>query len=66
MSEYSDHVDAQALKAQTVSNDGVTVSRYSLSEQTEREKFVADRTATRDMPATVRGMFSKIVAPGGH
>jgi hypothetical protein len=32
----------------------------------EYEKHLAAKAATADMGATVRGMFSKIVAPGGH
>ena len=66
MSAISDQLAAEALKAQTVSNDGVTVSRRSLTELMEYEKHLAAKTATADMPATVRGMFSKLVAPGGH
>ena len=66
MSEISDQLAAEALKAQTVSNDGVTVSRRSLTELMEYEKHLAAKAATADIGATVRGMFSKIVAPGGH
>ena len=66
MSEISDKLAAEALKPQTVSNDGVTVSRRSLTELMEYEKHLAAKAATADMGSTVRGMFSKIVAPGGH
>ena len=66
MSEISDQLAAEALKPHTVSNDGVTVSRRSLTELMEYEKHLAAKAATADMGATVRGMFSKIVAPGGH
>lgn len=66
MSEPADQLAAESLKPQTVSNDGVTVSRRSLTELMEYEKHLAGKTATADMASTVRGMFSKIVAPGGH
>ena len=66
MSEISDQLAAEALKAASVSNDGVTVSRRSLTELMEYENHLAAKAATADMPATVRGMFSKLVAPGGH
>jgi hypothetical protein len=66
VSAIEDQLAAEALKAQTVSNDGVTVSRRSLTELIEYEKHLAGKAATADMGATVRGMFSKIVAPGGH
>jgi hypothetical protein len=66
MAEPADQLAAEALKAQSVSNDGVTVTRRSLTELMEYEKHLAAKTAAADMTATVRGMFSKIVAPGGH
>jgi len=66
VSAIEDQLAAEALKAQTVSNDGVTVSRRSLTELMEYEKHLAAKAATANMGATVRGMFSKIVAPGGH
>ena len=66
MSEISDQLAAEALKAASVSNDGVTVSRRSLTELMEYEKHLAAKAATADMTRTVKGMFSKIVAPGGH
>ena len=66
MTTPAEQVDAEALKAASVSNDGVTVTRRSLTELMEYEKHAAARTATQDMASTVRGMFSKIVAPGGR
>lgn len=66
MAEPADQLAAEALKAQSVSNDGVTVTRRSLAELMEYEKHLAAKAATADISATVRGMFSKIVAPGGH
>ena len=66
MSEPADQLAAEALKAASVSNDGVTVSRRSLTELMEYERHLAAKAATADMAATVRGMFSKFVPPGGH
>lgn len=66
MSSIEDQLAAEALKAASVTNDGVTVSRRPLSELIEYENHLAAKTATADMASTVRGMFSKIVPPGGH
>ena len=66
MTTPAEKVDAEALKAASVSNDSVTVTRRSLTELMEYEKHAAARTATADMAGTVKAMFSKIVAPGGR
>jgi hypothetical protein len=66
MAEPADQLAAEALKPASVSNDGVTVSRRSLTELIEYEKHLAGKTAAANMAATVKGMFSKIVPPGGH
>jgi hypothetical protein len=66
MSAISDQLAVEALKAASVSNDGVTVSRRSLSELIEYEKHVAGQTAAASPAATFRAMNCKIVAPGGH
>lgn len=66
MSEPADQLAAEALKSASVSNDGVSVSRRSLTELMEYEKHLAGKTAAASMAATFRGMNFKIVAPGGH
>ena len=66
MSEVSDQLAAEALKAQSVSSDGKTVSRRSLTELIEYEKHLAAKTAAASPAAMLRGMTMKIVAPGGH
>jgi hypothetical protein len=66
MSAISDQLAAEALKAQSVSNDGVNVSRRSLSELIEYEKHLAGQTAAASPAANFRAMTCKIVAPGGH
>jgi hypothetical protein len=66
MSEPADQLAAEALKPQTVSNDGVTVSRRSLTELMEYEKHLAGKTAAASPAATFLGMNCKIVPPGGR
>lgn len=66
MSDISDRIATDALKSQSTTVDGVSTTRRSLSEQIAADKYLRDVAATSDMASTVRGMFSKIVAPGGH
>jgi len=66
MSELSDQIAADALKAQSTSVDGVSVSRRSLADQIAADKYLADKAATSDMSSAIRGMIFKIVPPGGH
>lgn len=66
MAEPADQLAAEALKAQSVSNDGVTVTRRSLSELIEYEKHLASKTATASPAATFRGMTMRVVPPGGR
>ena len=66
MSEPADQLAAEALKAASVSNDGVTVSRRSLTELMEYERHLAGKAAAADMASTVKNMFSVFVPPGGH
>ena len=66
MTEPADQLASEALKAASTSVDGVSVTRRSLTELMEYEKHLAGKEATADMPATVRGMFCKIVPPGGR
>jgi hypothetical protein len=66
VSEISDQLAAEALKAASVSNDGVTVSRRSLSELIEYEKHLAGQQAAASPAAAFRVMTCRIVPPGGH
>lgn len=66
MSDISDRIATDALKSQATTSDGVSITRRSLTEQIAADKYLRDVSATADMAATVRGMFSKIVPPGGH
>ena len=66
MSTPSQILADEAVKAASVSNDGVTVARRSLSELMEYEKHQASKTATADPAAGLRAMITRIVPPGGH
>lgn len=66
MSEPADQLAAEALKPQSVSNDGVTVSRRSLADLIAYEKHLAAKQATASPAAMFLGMNCKIVPPGGH
>jgi phosphopantetheine adenylyltransferase len=66
VSEISDQLAAEALKAASVSNDGVNVSRRSLRELMDYENHLANKAAAADMASTVKSMFSVFVPPGGH
>lgn len=66
MADLSDQIETQATKNKTVKTDGVEVTRRSISEQIEADRYLAEKAATSDMGATVKNMFSRIVPPGGH
>jgi hypothetical protein len=66
MADLSEQIEADALKPQSVSNDGVSVSRRSLSEQIEADKYLASKAATASPAAMFRSMTMRIVPPGGH
>lgn len=66
MSEISDQLAAEALKAQSVTADGVSVSRRPLTELMEYEKHKAAQEATASPAAMFRSMTCKIVPPGGR
>ena len=66
MAEPADQLAAEALKAASVSNDGVTVSRRSLTELMAYENHLAAKTAAASPAAMFRAMNCKIVPPGGH
>jgi hypothetical protein len=68
MSDLSDQIAIDAEKAATVTNDGVTVGRRSLTDQIAADKYlrsvaVADAT---DPLAAFWSKQSKCVPPGGH
>lgn len=67
MSDTSDQIAIDALKPASVSNDGVTVTRRSLKEQIEADRYLRDIAATpTNAAALFKSMNFKIVPPGGH
>lgn len=66
MSTLSDKIATNALKPQTVSNDGVTVTQRSLADMIAAEKFAAGQTAVASPAAMLKAMQLRIVPPGGH
>ncbi len=68
MSEASDfeaEVSAKAAKAQTVSNDGVTVSQRSLADQIAWAKHLRDTAATSAANKGPGFRICQIVPSGG-
>ena len=66
MSEISDQIAADALKAYSVANANVSLTRRDISEQIEADRYLAEKAAAANMSRTVKNMFSRIVPPGGH
>lgn len=66
MSDISDQVEADALKPQSMSSDGQTVVKRSLTELIEADKYTRANTAAASPAAMFRSMNCKIVPPGGH
>ena len=48
-----------------MSGDGISVSNRSLPDQVAADKYAQANKAAANMPAAIRGMFFKIVPPGG-
>jgi hypothetical protein len=67
MSDLTTQITSDAAKSQSTTADGVSVSRRSLNELIEADKYLAakDATAPANMAATIRGMMFKMVPPGG-
>ena len=66
MTTPAEQLESEFTKAASVTNDGVTVARRSLSELMEYEKHTAAKAAQADMAGTVKAMIMRIVPPGGH
>ena len=67
MTTTSDQIAIDALKPVSVSNDGVSVTRRSIKDQIEADRYLRDIAAT---PANGASLFYsmnfKVVPPGGH
>lgn len=67
MADLSTQIEEQVQKSAASVNDGVSITRRSISELIEADKYLAGKTAAAATPATMfRSMTAKIVAPGGH
>ena len=66
MADLNDQIELEASKAASVSNDGVSVGRRSISELIAADKHLKANAAAEDIRGTVQAMFSRIVPPGGH
>lgn len=65
MTTLSDQIALDALKPQAVSNDGVSVTRRSLKDQIEADRYARDVAATPTNAASLfKSMNFKIVPPG--
>jgi len=65
MSDLSDQILIDAAKAAATSNDGVSVSKRSLTELIEADKYLRAITAASSPADSFRLMNAKIVPPGG-
>jgi len=67
MSDLSDQIALDATKSQSVTNDGVTVTRRALQDQIAADRYLRDVAATPENAASLfKSMNFKIVPPGGH
>jgi len=66
MTTPAEQLELEMTKAASVSNDGVTVTRRSLSELIEYEKHLASKQATASPVGALKAMILRIVPPGGH
>ena len=65
MSDLSDQIALDAVKAASISNDGVTVARRSLADQIAADRYARDVAAAASPAANFRNMISQIVPGGG-
>ena len=66
MTTPAEQLEIELTKAQSMSNDGVSVTRRSLSELIEYEKHLASKEAMVNPAGALRAMITRIVPPGGH
>jgi hypothetical protein len=66
MTTPAEQLEAEVSKPASVSNDGVTVTRRSLSELIEYEKHLANKEAMAAPVGSLKAMITRIVPPGGH
>lgn len=68
MSEISDRIAEDALKPQSTSVDGTSITRRSAADQIAADNHTRASTATApaNMANTLRGMMFKFVPPGAN
>lgn len=59
-------IESTANKAASVTNDGVTVAQRSMADLIAADKYKRSIEAASDRQTMLGGIFSKIIAPGGH
>ena len=65
MTTLSDQIAADAIKPQSISGDGVSVSNRSLADQIAADKYGRANAAASPAKA-IKTMFMKIVPPGAQ
>jgi hypothetical protein len=65
MSELSDQISTDAQKPQSISADGVTVTRRSLQEQIDVDRYLRDVSATDPANKGPGFRINQIVPSGG-
>ena len=65
MSDVSDKIAADALKTQSTTNDGVSITRRSLKDQIEADRYLRDIAATDPENAGLGFRINQVVANGG-
>lgn len=64
--DLSHQIAEDATRSQNVTHDGISITRRSLKDQIEADKYLAQKSAAQNMGATIKNMISRIVPPGGH
>ena len=65
MSDLSEQIASNAVKPQSVTADGVTVTRRSLKEQIEADRYLRDTAATDPANKGPGFRIQQIVTSGG-
>ena len=66
MTTLSDQIAADAIKPQSMSGDGVSVSNRSLADQIAADKYGRANAAVASPAKAIKTMFMKIVPPGAQ
>ena len=65
MTDLSDQIATDASKPQATANDGVSVTRRSLSEQIAADKYARSLAAVTSPVEFLRKQIIQVVPPGG-